>query len=153
MQLRYRPGFRQMGSLSVATIMTETSFRPGFRISATDIAVILIGALAAAYAVQIEWWMGATIAFVVGHFFLFCNVLRAARPLELAWTACFLALAISAISTGQPGWLWVFALSLLVTVVVLILQLRRPPYHGVAWQRINPGLPQWWQAQGQEINS
>lgn len=69
--------------------MTETSFRPGFRISATDIAFILIGAVAAAYAVQVEWWMGAAIAFVIGHFFLFCNVLRAARPLELAWSGVF----------------------------------------------------------------
>lgn len=56
---------------------------------------------------------------------------------------------------SSGGWALAFILSLLVTVVVMILQLRRPSYHGLGWQRINPGLPQWWQAwwqaQGHEI--
>jgi hypothetical protein len=127
--------------------MAAASFSPGFRLSLTDSAVILTGAIGTVLAAQVEWWMGASIGFVVGHFFLFCNVLRAARPLELAWSACFLALTITNIATGKPGWTATFGASLLVTLVVLMLQLRRPSYHGIAWQRINPGLLQWWESQ------
>jgi hypothetical protein len=29
---------------------------------------------------------------------------------------------------------------------VVIVEMRKPSYHGVGWQRINPGLPAWWDA-------
>ena len=128
--------------------MAAASFRPGFRLSALDAAVILAGSTGAALAAEVAWWMGTAIAFVIGHFFLFCNVLRAARPLELAWTACFLALAIASMTKGMPPWSITFALSSLVTLVVLALQIRRPSYHGIGWQRLNPDLPQWWDEHG-----
>lgn len=35
------------------------------------------------------WWLGFIVAFVVGHFFVFCNIFRVARPLELAWSGVF----------------------------------------------------------------
>lgn len=127
--------------------MTVPPFRPGFRISAVDAAVLVAGSAGAAVAAQAEWWMGAVVAFVVGHFFLFCNVFRVARPLELAWAALFLAMAGSTITTGMPGWPATLAASLAATVVVIVVQVRRPSYHGIAWQRINPALPEWWAIQ------
>lgn len=122
-------------------------FKPGFRIDAIDAMVLIAGALGAAFAAQAEWWMGALIAFAVGHFFLFCNVFRMPRPLELTWAALFVALAASTIATGRPGWPIAFGGSLVVTVAVIALQMRRPSYHGVAWQRINPQLRDWWEGQ------
>jgi hypothetical protein len=29
---------------------------------------------------------------------------------------------------------------------VVVLQMRKSSYHGIAWQRINPGLRAWWDA-------
>lgn len=128
--------------------MAAAPFNPGFRLSALDVGVILAGSIGAALASQLAWWMGAAIAFVIGHFFLFCNVLRAERLLELAWTACFLALALASMTQGIPPWPISFALSFLVTLVILALQVRRPSYHGVGWRRLNPSLPQWWVEHG-----
>jgi predicted branched-subunit amino acid permease len=130
--------------------MSTPPFKPGFRIDAVDSVVLVAGAIGSVAAAQVEWWMGLVIAFTVGHFFLFCNVFRMARPLELAWTALFIALAVSTITTEKPGWQITIAVSLLATVVIIVVQMRRPSYHGVAWQRINPNLRKWWEAQSSE---
>ena len=92
--------------------------------------------------------MGLIIGFVVGHFFLFCNVFRVARPLEFAWASLFTALAGSTIVVEQPGWPVTLAISLAATLVVIVVQMHKPSYHGIAWQRINPELRAWWEAQG-----
>ena len=121
-------------------------FAPGFRLSVRDVVVIVIGAVAAfALATLVPWW-GLMVAFVVAHFFLFCNVVRMARPLELVWAATFLALAASTLALDVPGWPITTAVSLAVTLVVVALQIRKPSYHGIGWQRINPGLRAWWDA-------
>lgn len=130
--------------------MSAREFKPGFRLSVTDVLVLVAGAVGAFFAAGIAPWAAAAIAFVVLHFFLFCNVLRMSRPLELVWAGVFLALAIAAIRLQVPAWPVVFAVSLAVTVVVAIVQLRLPSYHGVGWQRINPQLRQWWEASHRE---
>lgn len=132
--------------------MAAPPFAPGFRISATDAAVLVAGAAGSALAAQAEWWMGLVIGFVVGHFFLFCNVFRVARPLELAWAALFVVLAGSTITVGLPGWPIALTMSLVATLLVIVVQMRKPSYHGVLWQRINPGLPQWWEANREPTN-
>ena len=119
-------------------------FAPGFRLSVRDVVVIVIGAVAAVWLASMEPWWGFIVAFVVAHFFLFCNVVRMARSLELAWAATFLALASSTLLTQSPAWPVTAAVSLAVTVVVVVLQMRKPSYHGLGWQRINPGLREWW---------
>lgn len=119
-------------------------FAPGFRLSVRDVVVIVIGIAAAAYLFRIEPWWSFIVVFVVAHFFLFCNVVRMARPLELIWAATFLALASATLLTEMPGWPVTASISLAVTVVVVALQLRKPSYHGLGWQRINPGLREWW---------
>jgi len=93
-----------------------------------------------------EWWWGFVPAFVLAHFFLFCNVIRMARPLELIWAGFFVVLAGATIVYDVPGWLITVPLSMLVTVIVVCIEMHKPSYHGVGWQRINPGLPLWWEA-------
>ena len=122
-------------------------FRPGFRLSFTDIVVLAAGAVGSFLVAQMELWFGLAIAFVVLHFFLFCNVFRMPRHLELAWAALFLLLIGSTITMQQPGWPIAFALSLIGAVVLVLFHMRQPSYHGVGWKRVNPRLPQWWQAQ------
>uniref|UniRef100_A0A7C2P1D8 Uncharacterized protein n=1 Tax=Schlesneria paludicola TaxID=360056 RepID=A0A7C2P1D8_9PLAN len=122
------------------------AFSPGFRLSALDVAVLVIGGATAAGLAVVEPWIGFVIAFVVAHFFLFCNVIRMARPLELVWSVIFTLLAAGTIVAGTPGWLATTGLMLAVTAVVIGLELRKPSYHGLGWRRINPGLPEWWSA-------
>jgi hypothetical protein len=131
-----------------ALTMATQPFRPGFRISATDIAVLSAGGVCMVLAGQAEWWMGLVIGFAVGHFFLFCNVFRVARPLELWWAALFVGLSGGTITLGTPGWPGTIATTVCATILVIGMQMRKPSYHGVGWQRINPELRQWWEAQG-----
>ena len=123
-----------------------TEFAPGFRLSVRDVIVIVIGIAAASYLFRVEPWWSFAVLFVVAHFFLFCNVVRMARPLELVWAATFLALASATLLTEAPGWPLTTAVSLVVTVVIVVVQMRKASYHGLGWQRINPGLRGWWDA-------
>lgn len=126
--------------------MAQWKFQPGFRLSSFDIFVLIAGGLASAYAMTVDRWFGIAIAFVVLHFFLFCNVLRMSRPLELIWAGIFAGLASAVISRNLLSWPVVFAISGVVTVVIAIVEARRPSYHGVGWQKLNPRLPEWWQS-------
>jgi hypothetical protein len=127
--------------------MNTPAFTPGFRLSAIDVIVLVAGAVTvSALATLNYWWWSFVIAFVLGHFFLFCNIIRMARPLELAWAGVFVTLAAATIAIDAPGWLVTAAVSLATTVVVVVAEMRKASYHGVGWQRINPGLPAWWEA-------
>lgn len=128
--------------------MTNRKFKPGFRLSAIDVAVLVLGSVAAAYlSMQISLWLGLGVAFVVAHFFLFCNVFRVARPLELGWSAVFVTLVLCCTLFAVPSWPLVFALTLPATIAVIGLEMSKASYHGVLWQSINPQLPDWWEAQ------
>ncbi|MET0311815.1 MAG: hypothetical protein ABW051_07165 [Burkholderiaceae bacterium] len=120
------------------------AFQPGFRLSVTDVIVLMLGAGGAIAAARIDPWLGFAVAFPVAHFFLFCNVVRMSRPYELVWAAAFVSLAAAQLVLGVPSWPVVFLTCLAVTCVVVVLQARQPSYHGVFWQRLNPGLAQWW---------
>lgn len=124
--------------------MTRANFSPGFRLSGLDVVVLVVGTILSAALWQHVWWMGFIIAFVVGHFFLFCNVVRMARGLELIWAAVFAILAGATIAGETPGWPIAIGSSLAVTAIVVVIELRKPSYHGIAWQQINPKLPEWW---------
>ena len=126
--------------------MQNREFRPGFRCSALD-AVVLAAGILASFTMGLQGgWMSFVIPYVVGHFFLFCNVFRIARRSELLWAVVFVALALLTISSGRPGWPATIAISFTVTVVVIGLALRRPSYHGIGWRRLNPELHSWWLA-------
>jgi uncharacterized protein YqgC (DUF456 family) len=93
---------------------------------------------------------GFVLAFVLAHFFLFCNVIRMAPSLELIWAAVFVVLAAATIAFETPGWLVTALVSLFVTTAVVVVEMRKPSYHGVGWQRINPALPAWWATRATE---
>ena len=84
----------------------------------------------------------------VAHFFLFCNVFRISRPLELLWAGVFLILAGSTVVWNAPGWPATVIVSACVAVAVVVAEMRKPSYHGVGWRRINPRLPEWWAENG-----
>jgi hypothetical protein len=126
--------------------VVQTQFRPGYRISVLDLGVLLLGAIGAYFACQVIWWIGFGIAFVVSHFFLFCNVFRISRPPELIWAACFVLLAGSTIVANVPGWTGTIVASLVLTVLLILLEIRKPSYHAVCWRQWNPKLPEWWES-------
>jgi hypothetical protein len=126
--------------------MKPEVFAPGFRLSVVDVFVLVFGTAATiALSMFVGWW-GFVPAFVLAHFFVFCNVVRMTRPLELLWSGVFVVLAGATVAIGTPGWLVTIVVSFVVTVTVVIVEMRKPSYHGVGWQWINPGLPAWWDA-------
>jgi hypothetical protein len=125
-------------------VLEHRSFQPGFRISALDVAVLVVGACTGAFVAIYAPWIGVSIGFVVAHFFLFCNVVRMARPLELTWAAIFVALAVGAQALGVPNWPAALGASLAATSVLVGMTLRKPSYHGAFWRQVNPDLPVWW---------
>ncbi len=104
---------------------------------------LVLAVAAVTHAATYAWWLAAGITFVVAHFFLFCNVFRIARSLELAWAAVFVLLVCGTVLTETPSWPWTVGISFAMTVIVIGLQMRRPTYHGLAWQWINPSLADW----------
>ena len=120
------------------------TFSPGFRLSSLDIAILIIGCLGGVSLLWIERWLAIAVWYVVAHFFLFCNVLRMARSLELVWAVIFVCLAATAATLSWIPWPAVFGGSLLTTALIATIEARKPSYHGVGWQRLNPNLPEWW---------
>jgi hypothetical protein len=133
--------------------MTVREFSPGGRFSSADAVALVILLCVAGDMGAMSPWFGAAIGFVVVHFFLFCNVVRMDRSAELVWAAVFVAFSIATVLLGWPRWPVTFAISLAVTVVLVTRELRKPSYHGVLWRRINPGLPNWWEAHCQQGDS
>ena len=83
------------------------------------------------------------VLFVVVHFFLFCNIIRMSRPPELIWASVFLSLASASLLKGFPSWPVTALISASLTAILVVIETRKPSYHGVLWQMINPGLSEW----------
>src|SRR5688572_7462305 len=126
--------------------MPPSTFAPGWRFSTLDGVVLVLGLGATAAMGSVSWPIGFVIGFSLLHFFLFCNVVRLARGLELVWSAVFVGLCVGTIVFDWPGWAWTVALSLAVTVAVVAIELRKPSYHGIGWRVINPRLQTWWES-------
>ena len=121
-------------------------FQPGFRLSELDVGFILLGVCAAVLLARMDERLGVAVLFVLAHFFLFCNVLRMSRPLELIWAALFILLAVSTFYFDLPPWNYTLAIMLIVTLILAFVQVLQASYHGVFWRKFNPNLEQWWAA-------
>ena len=82
---------------------TKHAFAPGLRLSVLDVIILAVGVTATFALATAVWWWGFVVGFVLAHFFLFCNVMRMARPLELAWAAVFVVLAAATVALDTPG--------------------------------------------------
>ncbi len=131
--------------------MARPTYLPGFRLSSFDILVLGVGGILALAVGSFTRWGGFIVGFVLAHFFLFCNVFRLARSLELLWSGLFIVLAGLTIVADTPGWIATTVISLGMTLVVVLIEVRKPSYHGIGWQWLNPGLPAWWAAQQTDV--
>ena len=124
------------------------TFRPGFRISEIDVGVLILGTVGSPLLARLEESLAFATLFTIAHFFLFCNVLRITRSLELLWAALFVVFAASSFLIGFPAWGHTFTVMLAVTVIFAIIHVLQPSYHGAFWKQINPNLPHWWAIHG-----
>jgi hypothetical protein len=123
---------------------TTPEFAPGFRLSLRDVIVLLIGIGLFLGLFKSYVDVSLIIAFVTGHFFLFCNVFRISRGLELSWAGIFIILSCATIFCDFPNWTITIAISIGATIVVVICEMKKPSYHGIYWRQINPNLKNWW---------
>lgn len=119
---------------------TSPTRKHGFRVSVFDGAILLFGA-ALAFWLRKEsfplWWI---VPMALGHFFLFCNVFLVWRKLELVWALIFVVNTSVHLMVDSVNGLSVFLFQIPVTVVIVLLQMRSPWYHGIFAHRINPRL-------------
>lgn len=131
-------------SIHAYTSRMSDSFKPGFRFSKLDAVFLVLGVIGLIVAGKYDAMFALLIGFVVFHFFLFCNVFRISRPPELLWAASVLTLTASCLIYGQPSWLVVFGVGIVLSQILIALELRKPSYHGVFWKQVNPNLESWY---------
>jgi hypothetical protein len=112
----------------------------GFRYSFLDALVLILGA----GATWLLWDLGPLVAAVPAvalvHFFLFCNVFRVHRRLELVWAGALLVNAAVWFAAGSFTWVNVLAVQTPLTAGVVAFEMCMPRYHGVFAHAINPRL-------------
>ena len=100
-------------------------FAPGFRLSWRDAIVLVVGIGGAITFQKTFWPASLIIAVAIGHFFLFCNVFRISRRLELVLAGIFIVLSGATILAGFPGWVATIAMSICATVAVVICETKK----------------------------
>ena len=91
-----------------------------------------------------SWHLSFIVGFVCLHFFLFCNVCRIKRIAELIWAGLFILLTVLSALFDLIPWNMVIGMMLAGTLIVLLIEIRRPSYHGILWKQLNPHLAIWW---------
>ncbi|MBB3208224.1 hypothetical protein FHS27_004051 [Rhodopirellula rubra] len=112
----------------------------GFRLSLVDAFVVLLAAVVTLATIDATGGFSWLLLFVVLHFFLFCNVFRVRRAPELVWAFTFLANCGVWIATGHVDLLGIVGSQCLITLGILINEMRSPNYHGIFARRINSRL-------------
>jgi hypothetical protein len=113
------------------------------RFSAVDAAAIgIFGGLSIGLrAIEFPlWWI---VPVVVLHFFLFCNVFRVRRTLEITWALLFMLNVSAWFLTGRDEWIYPLLTQLPVSAAIILWEVRSPQYHGIFAQRLNPRLDQY----------
>ena len=103
----------------------------GFRFSVVDAGVLAVAAAATWLLLPHVGFVAWLLPFALGHFFLFCNVFRVRRSYELVWAAGFLLNFGAWALSGAFDWLPVLAVQTPLTLLLIVLEIRSPRYHGV----------------------
>jgi hypothetical protein len=105
----------------------------GFRFSRTDVAAIILCVLATWGAWSFLREVAILFPVVLGHFFLFCNIFRVRRKLELWWSAVFVVNVGVWLGVDQFTWLRVLLTQTPVTVLIVTMTVFGRDYHGVGY--------------------
>jgi hypothetical protein len=105
----------------------------GFRFSATDAGMIVV-------CTAVTWGLWPTVGkialtfpVVLGHFFLFCNVFRIPRFLELSWGGIFIINVGFWFTIDRFDWIPILWSQLLPTMIVIFLAIMKTDYHGIGY--------------------
>ena len=109
----------------------------GFRFSVTDGVAVLLCVVATYVLWPAIGPFSLLLPYVLGHFFLFCNVFRVRRRPEVIWAAIFVVNFAVWVLVGGVGISGPFLTQLPVTVVLVALECRQPTYHGVCSRIFN----------------
>ena len=118
-------------------------FKPGFRFSVFDAIVLVMASCLALFLNSYNYLYSALVVFVILHFFLFCNVVRMSRIPELIWASFFLFIFYLHLKLSVLSFNTALVSCILLTSILVLLESRKPSYHGIFWQRLNPKLPDW----------
>ena len=137
-------GFRISGLNTRASLpdrLDQTRQRThGFRLSAFDVVILAFGVVASPFLFLAVGSLALVVPYVIGHFFLFCNVFRIRRKPELIWAALFLVNTAVWVFWGAINVFGILCVPLIATVVIIAVEMRKPYYHGVAARHLNPQL-------------
>jgi len=79
---------------------------------------------------------------VLAHFFLFCNVFRVRRSLELIWAGVFVVNFAAWSMAGSFSWWPVLLVQTPVTIACIGMEMRSPRYHGIGYSHIRRQTPE-----------
>lgn len=107
----------------------------GFRMSVVDGVILVVGLGATWPLWSVIGPFALLVPYVVLHFFLFCNVFRIRRGSELVWAFLLLIQFAGALLSfaflAETTWWVMVAVQTAATVVILVIEVRHPGYHGV----------------------
>lgn len=114
------------------------NWRPvaGLRFSVTDGIAIVLCALATWSAWPFLGEMAVVFPVVLGHFFLFCNVFRISRNLELLWSALFMCNVGIWAGLGSFVWMKILLTQTPVTILFIALTVFGEDYHGIGYSMV-----------------
>jgi len=128
------------GAEPIANLPWWRHDRPwGFRFSAFDAAVILLGAAVTSFGLLYQPELAVLTPFVLGHFLLFCNTFRVGGERSLLWIALLFANTLAWAYFGNFSWSGVLLIQCVFTLLLIANCLVGKNYHGIACDRINPG--------------
>ncbi len=113
--------------------------RAGFRFWWQDAVTIFVCAVGTGLGWRFLGPLALLLPLTLGHFFLFCNVFRIRRSYEIYWTLIFLLNVGFWLYRDELNCLAILVVQTPVTVAVILLEVKSTRYHGVLWQRLNPG--------------
>jgi hypothetical protein len=105
----------------------------GFRFSFIDAIAIVVCFAVVGVLLPVLGNIVWIIPIVLGHFFLFCNLFRIPRFLELFWSGIFLLNVGFWFSIDQFSWIMILETQFLPTVVIILLAILRKDYHGIGY--------------------
>lgn len=106
---------------------------PGFRFSVRDGVVISIAVVGSVFLWRTLGAMAMLFPIVVFHFFLFCNVFRVRRSLELIWAAAFVINVTCWSAFGNLNWLAILLVQSPITLLGIGLEMSSSTYHGIGY--------------------
>jgi hypothetical protein len=96
-----------------------------------DLATLALGGVCTWWLLPILGNVAFLIPIALGHFFLFCNVVRVHRNYELLWSGAFVVNVAAWAIVDDFSWLKVLAVQTPLTCALVIRECRNSRYHGI----------------------